>query len=102
MKAKILIDFKSILIHIFLILIGCLYKIIQVTSFLELVIKIEKQFFPKKQSEIEPIKTSNNKVNKKIAQLIHNKTPSSENKLNKDMKVVKILNKNQVTYDHAV
>ena len=48
------------------------------------------------------MKASNNKVNKKIAQLINNKTSSLENKLNKIMKFVKILNKNKVSHDNIV
>ena len=58
-----------------------------------------KQVFSINQNKIEPMKSSNNKVNKKIA-LINDKTSYLENKLNKAMKIVKILKKNRVTHDH--
>ena len=62
-----------------------------------------KQIFSKKQNKIEQMKPANNKVTKKIAQLINNKTLFWENKLNKLMKIVKISKKkNQVTHYHIV
>ena len=61
------------------------------------------QVFSKKQNKIDQMKPVNNKITKKIAQLINNKTSFWEKKLNKVMKVVKILKKkNQVTHVHIV
>ena len=51
-----------------------------------------KKVFSKSQSQIEPMKLINNKVNKKLA-LINNKKSTLNDKLNKVMKVMKILEK---------
>ena len=58
-----------------------------------------KQVLSKKQNKIKPLKPVN--VNKKIA-LINNKTSSLDNKLNKIMKVVKILKKNNQFADQHI
>ena len=59
-----------------------------------------KQIFKKQQNKIEEIKVNTNAVNdKKIASINkkNGKILSLETKLNKMMKVVKILKKNQIT-----